>query len=144
MDKHSLIGTYQLVSWENRAASGQTTHPLGPDAQGLINYSQDGYMFVQIMASHRRPHAVNELFAGDIDEIKRSAITHLSYCGRFELQGNEVIHHVQICSFPNWVNTEQRRAFNFNDGQLHLTAFGIQSGGETVDAHLVWRRVAAQ
>lgn len=144
MGKHSLIGTYQLVSWENHDASGLVTYPLGPNAQGLINYSQDGYMFVQIMASQRQPHAVIDLFDGDIDEIKHSATTHLSYCGRYELRGNEVIHHVKICSFPNWVNTEQRRAFKFNNGQLLLTARGIQSGNKTVDAYLVWQRVTAQ
>lgn len=88
MRNHSLIGTYHLVSWENRHTSGEVSYPLGPDAQGFINYSPDCYMFVHIMANQRKPHAVGDLFDGDLDEIRRSATTHLSYCGRFELQGN--------------------------------------------------------
>lgn len=144
MSKLSLIGTYHLVSWENHYASGKVAYPLGPDAQGLINYSPDGYMFVHIMANHRKPHSVVDLFGGDIDEIKYSATTHLSYSGQYELQGNEVVHHVSICSFPNWVNTQQRRAFKFNNGSLLLSAHGVQLGNEKVDAHLVWQRVTDQ
>jgi len=143
MNNHSLIGTYHLVSWENRHASGKITHPLGPDAQGFINYSADGYMFVHIMANHRQPHALGDLVGGELAEFKNSASTHLSYCGRFDLQGNEIVHHVSICSFPNWVNTAQRRAFKFNDGRLHLSAHGVQLGSEKVDAYLVWQRATS-
>lgn len=142
MNMHSLIGTYQLVSWENRDAAGKPSYPLGLDAQGFINYSPDGYIFVHIMANHRQAHAVHDVFGGHIEELKHSGSTHLSYCGQFELQGNEIIHHVKICSFPNWVNTAQRRTFKFNNGRLHLSANGIQSDSKTVDAHLIWQRVA--
>ncbi len=141
MNSHSLIGTYQLVSWENRDASGKVTYPLGTDAQGFINYSPDGYMFVHIMANHRQAHSTGDLFGGNIFEIKNSATTHLSYSGKFELDGNEVIHHVSICSFPNWVNTKQRRAFKFKNGQLLLSAHGVKLANEKVDAHIVWQRV---
>ena len=141
MNNSSLIGTYQLVSWENHHASGKRSYPMGPDAQGFISYAPDGYMFVHIMANHRKPHTLVDLFGGGIDEIKNSATTHLSYSGRFVLQGNEVIHHVSICSFPNWVNTEQRRAFKFNKGQLLLSAHDVQLSNEKVNAHLVWQRV---
>jgi len=142
MNAHSLIGTYRLVTWENRDALGKPSYPLGADAQGFINYSPDGYMFVHIMAKHRQMHAAPEIFGGSMDENEHSATTHLSYCGKYELQGNEVIHHVSACSFPNWVNTQQRRRFQFKNGQLMLTAQGIRFGDTNVDACLTWQRVS--
>lgn len=117
------------------------TYPLGPDAQGIISYSPDGYIFVHIMAKNRTLHTSDDLFGGEITKIKNSATTHLSYCGSFEVQGNEVVHHVSIASFPNWVDSQQRRDWEFKNGQLLLTAHGIQAGNETVGAYLVWQPV---
>jgi hypothetical protein len=143
VSKSNLIGTYQLVSWEHRHESGEVTHPLGPDAQGVISYSQDGYVSVHIMAKNRKAHAAADLFGGEMTEFKNSATTHLSYCGTFEIQGNEVVHHVSICSFPNWVNSQQRRDWEFKNGQLLLTAHGVQVGNEKVGAYLVWQPVTS-
>lgn len=32
MKSNNIVGTYDLVSWENRHESGTITYPLGPDA----------------------------------------------------------------------------------------------------------------
>ena len=111
------------------------------DEQGFINYSPVGYMFVHIMTNNRNQYAVVDLFDGDIDAIKNSATTHLSYYGRLESQGNKIISQANIYSFPNWVNTEQRRAVEFNNSQLPLSTHGVQLGNEKTDAHLAWQRV---
>jgi Lipocalin-like domain len=45
MTPNPLIGTWRLVSWENRSlVDGQISYPLGKDAAGYIMYNQDGYM----------------------------------------------------------------------------------------------------
>ena len=141
MNKHSLVGTYHLISWEIRHESGKVSYPLGPDAQGMISYSQNGYVFVHIMATGRKMHSAGDLFGGEISEIKDSATTHISYCGTYEVQGDEVVHHVTISSFPNWVNSEQRRTCEFKNGRLLLSARRLQVGSETVEAHLIWQPI---
>lgn len=140
MKINKLVGTYDLVSWENRHESGDITYPLGPDAKGVISYSPDGFMFVHIMANNRKKHSCGDLFGGEISEIKDSATTHISYCGSYEIEGDEVIHYVSISSFPNWVPSEQRRNWEFRDGQLLLSAQGLQVGHEKVGAYLIWQR----
>ena len=140
MKNDKLVGTYNLVSWENRHESGDITYPLGSDAKGVISYSPDGFMFVHIMANNRRRHAAVDLFGGNDLEIKESATTHISYCGTYEIIGNEVVHHVSISSFPNWVPSEQRRNWEFRDDQLLLSAQGLQVGNEKVGAYLIWKR----
>jgi hypothetical protein len=53
MKSNPLIGTWRLISWENRSADGQISYPLGEDAVGYIMYNQDGYVFVAIMRPDR-------------------------------------------------------------------------------------------
>lgn len=141
MNDDQLVGTYELVSWENRYDSGEITYPLGPDAKGVISYSADGFVFVHIMADHRGNHSSGDLFGGSDAEIRQSATTHISYCGRYEIRGDEVIHTVLVSSFPNWVPSEQRRNWKFEDGHLLLSAQGLAVGNETVGAYLIWKRV---
>jgi len=37
-----------VVSWENRAADGQVTHPMGTDATGYLLYGAEGRFPVTI------------------------------------------------------------------------------------------------
>ena len=144
MNTDNLTGTYRLLSWENRHASGETSYPLGPDAKGIISYSADGCVFVHIMAANRKAHSVGDLLGGQPREIVESATTHISYCGTYRIEGDEVVHNIQICSFPNWVSTEQRRRFEFVNGNLTLSAKAIQIGTESVEAHLIWQPIGNQ
>src|SRR5580693_583507 len=48
--------TSEPVGLNQKMASGPgvpVTYPLGPDAEGLIMYTQDGYMSAQLMRSDR-------------------------------------------------------------------------------------------
>ena len=144
MKNNNIFGTYELVSWENRHESGAITYPLGRDAKGVISYSPDRFVFVHIMANNRKKHSAGDLFGGEVSEIVESATTHISYCGSYEIAGNEVIHYVSISSFPNWVPSVQRRNWEFRDGQLLLSAQGLQVGHEKVGAYLIWQRAKSQ
>ena len=62
MVSNPLIGTWRLLSWENRSVEdGQVSYPLGKDATGYIMYNDDGYMFVAIMAPNRLRFAHDDL-----------------------------------------------------------------------------------
>jgi hypothetical protein len=46
----NLVGAWTLESYESRSLDGSgVTYPLGPDAQGIIMYTPDGYMSAQLM-----------------------------------------------------------------------------------------------
>ena len=138
MNEKNLVGTYKLVSWENRHESGETSYPLGADAQGYIHYADDGYMFVHVMAAKRKVYSDGALFGGETSEIVEGANSHISYCGTYRIENNDVVHSVQISSFPNWVSTEQRRHFEFQNGNLSLSVQGVKIGDEHVSAYLIW------
>jgi hypothetical protein len=56
------------VSWENRAADGQVTYPMGTDALGYLLYTADGRFSVTISRAGRAGFAAGDLLAGTTEE----------------------------------------------------------------------------
>jgi hypothetical protein len=142
MASNPLIGTWRLISWENRrVVDGQVSYPLGKDAVGYIMYNEDGYMFVAIMGSNRLRFAADDLLSGTKEEEAQAEETYVSYCGRYEFHGDSVIHHVELSLFPNWVGVEQERLVEVTGNRLTLSTRPILLRGIQQRAHLIWERV---
>jgi hypothetical protein len=141
MASNPLIGTWRLVAWENRSVDGQISYPLGKDAVGYIMYNQDGYMFVAIMGPNRLKFAADDLLSGTTEEEAEAEETYVSYCGRYEFQGDTVVHHVELSLFPNWVGGDQERLVEFRGNRLTLSTRPILLRGLQQTAHLIWERV---
>jgi hypothetical protein len=144
MTSNPLIGTWRLISWENRSVDGQKiSYPLGKDAVGYIMYmyNEDGYMFVAIMRPNRVRFSAGDLLGGNTEEKVQVANTYVSYCGRYEFRGDTVIHHVDLSLFPNWVGVEQERLVELAGNRLTLSTRPILLGGMQRTAHLIWKRV---
>jgi len=137
-----LIGTWRLISWENRSLDGQKiSYPLGKDAAGYIMYNLDGYMSVAISRPNRVNFAAGDLLGGSIEEKAQAANTYVSYCGRYEFREDTVIHYVDFSLFPNWVGVEQERLVELTEDRLTLSTRPILLGGKQQTAHLIWERV---
>ena len=142
MASNPLIGTWRLVSWENKSVEdGQISYPLGKDATGYIMYNEDGYMIVAIMSPHRLKFAGGDLLSGMPEEEARAEETFLSYCGRYELREEAVIHQIELSSFPNWVGVDQERLLELRGNRLTLSTHPILMQGKQQTAHLIWERV---
>lgn len=140
MAENLFAGSWRLVSWENRTTDGRVTHPLGKDVSGYILYTADGHMNVAIAAGGRPRFAANDLLAGTAEEWARAAKTYASYAGTYEIGEGEVIHHVEVSLFPNWVGEEQRRFFEFEGDRLTLSTAPMTLAGIESRAYLVWER----
>jgi hypothetical protein len=70
--RDALGGAWRLVSWENQAADGQLTQPMGPDALGYLLYSADGCFSVTISRPGRPGFAAGDLLGGTIQEQARA------------------------------------------------------------------------
>jgi Lipocalin-like domain len=140
MTSNRLIGTWRLISWENRDENGRVSYPLGEDAVGYISYSPDGYMFVAIMVPGRPKFAAGDLLSGTPEERAQAASTYVSYCGSYEYLGGSVIHHVELSLFPNWVGVEQERLVEVRGDRLELSTRPMLLGGVQRSAHLIWER----
>jgi hypothetical protein len=137
---HSVLGTWNLLSWEMRSSNGKVTTPIGKNPKGVIVYDDDGRMTVQLMQSDRPLSASADPFGAAPDEIVGAWMGFISYAGRYEIDSSRkrVIHHVEICSFPNWVGTRQERFYHFEGDRLVLSTPPISLGGESTVSTLVW------
>ena len=63
-----LVGAWRLLSWENQAAEGQVTYPMGADALGYLIYTADARFSVTISRANRPRFAAGDLLSGTTDE----------------------------------------------------------------------------
>lgn len=135
-----FVGTWRLVSWENRR--GEVSHPFGRDAIGYIMYGAEGYMSVAISTATRPRFTSSDPFGGTEEERARAEQTYVSYCGRYEVRGNAVLHHIEASLFPNWVGGTQVRFFAFEGDRLTLNTAPTVPGGAELRGSLIWERVS--
>jgi hypothetical protein len=139
MTGDSVVGRWSLVSWEMRPADGPPRFPLGSDARGTLIYGADGYMSVIFMAASRPKIGWSgqgtpvQAASEDIAAAFNSAI---AYCGTYEVQGDKVIHHVELGTAPLHPGSDLVRPFAIKGSELHLSH--VTPSGET--GYLVFRR----
>jgi hypothetical protein len=96
---------------------------------------------VAIMGSNRSEFASGDIKGGSTEEKAAAADTYISYCGRYEVQRDTVIHHIELSLFPNWVGVDQKRALQFDGNRLLLSTPPILVEGTERTSHLIWERV---
>ena len=138
----NLIGAWTLESYESRSIDGSSViYPLGPDAQGIIMYTPDGYMSAQLMRSGRTPFRRDDLHPAE-EELAAAASGYLTYSGPFTVVDDALIaHHVAVSLPPNWIGRTQYRVAHLHDSRLELSLpEPALIHGERRNATLIWRR----
>jgi hypothetical protein len=139
--REALVGAWQLLSWENRAADGQVTYPMGTDALGSLLYSASGRFSVTISQAGRAGFAAGDLLSGTTEEKARVVEGFVAYAGRYSFHGDRVVHHVELSLFPNWVGSDQQRWVELNGDRLTLSARPLLLADQLQVPRLVWKRV---
>ena len=139
--KNEFVGTWVLKSYEVRWASGKVTYPFGERPEGRLTYSENGFVSVNIMAINRRSFEARELKLGTPEEKVVAADTYISYSGRYDLDGDKIKHHVEVCLFPNWVGKDQVRIFDLRGDTLALKTIPDPRDEQGRQGYLIWKRV---
>jgi hypothetical protein len=141
-----IIGVWELQIWETVVDDTVVGYPLGEKASGFIAYHPIGFMSVNISAPDRVPLSIDDPFAGDPKLLALDARGYLSYCGPFSIVSeNEVNHHLKLCSFENWVGTDQHRyaRLDINKDSLTLSTAPTVTHGRKGINRLTWKRIAS-
>jgi hypothetical protein len=84
------------------------------------------------------------MMSGTPDEMAAAIRALISYGGSCEVRGDQVIHHVEVSLYPNWIGDEQVRSFTFEGERLVLSTdpilYGILYGGIEYRGYLIWER----
>jgi hypothetical protein len=138
-----LIGAWRLESYESRSVDGSNViYPFGPDAQGIILYTADGFMSTQLMRSGRKSFTGSDPHEAQDDELASAASGYLAYSGAFTITDDgQIAHHIVVSLLPNWVGETQYHVAHINGPRLELRPpEPTLIAGELRTANLVWRR----
>lgn len=134
-----IVGRWTLIACEVRI--GDTVNrPLGEHPEGVLSYTRDGWMFVQIVGRDRAALASTDPLGGTEQERAAAYATCLAYCGTYELRGEHIVHRIQLSSFPNWAGDEQVRFVDLDGDRLALRTEPIETPAGTFAAELRWVR----
>lgn len=139
--QNRLVGAWTLISWQicsTRDAS--FTEPFGPDPQGLLQYTADGFMSAAVCRSERAalPHEISPRHL-EPEQLADCYRSYFHYAGRWHVEGGSVIHSVELGLNPNMAGTRQVREMCFDGETLTLT--GIESLARQQRRHvLLWQR----
>jgi len=138
--KDRFVGTWKLVSIEQRNAAGAAIPPAAASQDqnriGYIVYDPAGYVAVSIMPLGRKKYAGPQ----PTDEEAKAALTrYAAYVGTFTVNEAEgsVTHHLQGSLNPGMA-PDQKRFFELSGNRLTLKPPAAANGNQT---RLTWERM---
>jgi hypothetical protein len=142
--KDAILGTWKLVSVSSTTEGGERNGaPFGESPTGLLTYTQDGRMAAMISYGGRKRLSTSDSRSAPVEEQAEAFRTFLAYAGRYTLNGDNVIHHVEISSIQDWAGTDLVRSIKFEGERMVLTAPPISAGGQMLTFQLTWQRLQA-
>ncbi len=143
ISKEQLSGTWELESWTiGYADREEFTYPYGEDPQGLLLYTDDGWMSASICRTGRALLPADVSFRTLGEGVRAQAFSsYFQYAGRYRVLEGDVIHSVTQSLNPNMVGTQQLRHAEL-DGQTLVLSGKDQVGATTRFHSLVWHRKA--
>ena len=113
LKRSDLVGRWRLLSYTTGVE-----YPLGRDALGVLQYSEDGKVSVHIMGEG-----------------------YFAYYGDYTVDeaGSAVTHHLELCSDPKLVGVSNLRNARLDGGRLSLTG-SMQFGEQIREIRVVWER----
>ncbi len=131
-----LIGDWSAAGQAQFSPDGTLLKSVPAGAPGRIIYTPDHHVMVVSVEAIALPQ-------GDPDglsdaEAAAAARACTAYSGRWELEGDRLLHHIDIALFPAWAGKTRVR-FPSLDGDL-LT-FKTLPDSSGVVTHIYWRRL---
>ena len=139
--RQKLIGTWKLVSYiREEIPSGAKSDVMGPHPSGYLIYGSDGRMMVIFVRSNRKKPDGAVPTKPESDYLMKGLV---SYTGTWVVEGDSLIHHVDVSWNESWTGTEQKRTYKLEGNRLSLaTAPSLDPiEGKMSIRTLIWERV---
>ncbi|BAY85653.1 hypothetical protein NIES267_51540 [Calothrix parasitica NIES-267] len=144
-----LLGTWKLISIKAILPDGSINNEaFGINPIGYITYTVEGKMMVMFSKSERQLLSGNSaspltsaIHSVPIEERAEAFSTFNSYAGSYTVDGDKVIHHVEIASIPNRIGKSLTRTFTINENQVALKTPPSRSDDTPKIFELTWERI---
>ena len=146
--KEQLIGAWTLESYTVQdVESEEVSYPMGPNPEGLILYTTDGYMSAQLSCGERDPFESGDMFGASPNEYSKAGRSYIAYSGpfHFDEKKGRLEHEMFVSFFPNWKGQRQVRLVEIDNDRLHLAPdHPMPVNGRLQTASLIWKRATPQ
>ena len=136
-----FIGSWRLVSFSDDRKRRDHL-PDGPRDPGTYHLrGQRAHGRATGGRERHRIRAGRSACAATDAEVRAAFDGYLAYYGTYTVHVDQrtVVHHLEMCSIPNWRGSEQVRHCDLQDGQLNtLSTPPILFGGAERVSKLVW------
>jgi hypothetical protein len=138
MERSDLLGRWNIDTWMHRYDDGRISYPMGQALEGFIYYAADT-VFVTI-AKQFRPAMGHH--ARDATPEQRAAAfdSYFSYTGTWMVDGDVVLHALELSLWPDWAHGKQLRRGHIEDGVLQLSGRVAHGTRDAYNAVLRWKR----
>jgi hypothetical protein len=137
----AVIGTWKLQSYVREVLeTGQRYNQFGEDPDGYLGYSPDGRMYA-IFVRHDRI-TPDDVVPTEEEGVKLLG-TMVAYAGKFTLDQDKVVHHIDVSWNQAWTGTDQIRFYKLDGDVLTITTAPYKSyqDGRSGRSILVWKKV---
>ena len=138
--KAQLVGTWTFVSSTETRKDGTKMDRWGANPRGSLMFDANGRYILAIVRSDLPRFAANSAIEGTAEESKAVVKGMLLYFGTYSVNEADktIITHIEGCSFPNLVGTDQKRIITSLTPDELKYHNPVSSAG--ADAQVVWKR----
>jgi hypothetical protein len=132
----NIVGSWKLLSVVAEDETGKTSSPFGEHPKGYLIYTSEGRMMGLFVHEKRSPPRIDE------DRINLHKYM-VAYSGRYTVEGEKVVHHVDISWDERLTGTDQIRFIKLEGDKLTIKTPPIQNpftGLGSITGVLVWER----
>ena len=135
-----LYGTWRLVSnIREVVGTGERANIFGEAPRGLLTYGRDGRMSAIVVGENRpKPMDLAKLTDHERAELFKTMV---AYAGTFSVEGDRIVHNVDISWNENWTGTAQVRHFRVEGRRVIIRGDQIGPDGRHVIAVLTWEKL---
>jgi hypothetical protein len=142
MTTNNIAGVWKLKKYTRRFLdTGEVRTDMLP--QAYILYTPGGYMMSITVEENRKPPAGEVLTDEERVRLFKSIIS--AYSGSYTVEGDTVIHDVELSWNEAWTGTRQVRRFAVNGDELTIETTPRTAGTDTRQFinTLIWARTEA-
>jgi hypothetical protein len=140
-----LVGVWKLVRFTNEQEGQEDSFPFGPEPEGFLIYTHDGFVSAQLMKPGRPEFQSNDWRVGTPEEYRQSGSGYIAYCGRYEVdeEARTVTHIPSVALLPNLISRGLVRSIGLSGDRLTLCAVTSVEERAPVKSRLEWERTGS-